>query len=50
MSDNYLLKMCFYDVFSKIMNYYDANVDIRQSTIPLGAKGLEEQMKYFGLS
>jgi Predicted aminoglycoside phosphotransferase len=50
MSDNYLLKMCFYDVFSKIMNYCDANVDIRQSTIPLGAKELERQMKYFGLS
>lgn len=49
MSDNYLLKMCFYDVFSKIMNYYDVNVDISHSTIPMGAKGLETQMRYLGL-
>jgi fructosamine-3-kinase len=49
LSDNYLLKMCFYELFSQIASHYDANVGIEESNIPQEIQVFEAQMKHFGI-
>lgn len=49
LSDNYLLKMSFYEVFSEIAHHYDAHIDIEPSYILQAARELEKQMEHFGL-
>jgi len=49
LSENFLLKMHFYELVSEINHYYDANIDINRSQITAVANALETQMKYFGL-
>ena len=49
LSDNYSLKMCFYELFTQIESHYDAHVDIKESNIPQEANVFEAQMKHFGI-
>lgn len=49
LSENFPLKMCFYELVSEINHYYDANVDVEFSQIPEAANKLEKQMNNFGL-
>jgi fructosamine-3-kinase len=47
-SGNFEIKMCFYELFTEIMHFYDAHVDMSNSNIPDQAKKLEMQMQLFG--
>lgn len=49
LSENYEIKKCFYEVFTELMHFYDANIDIGKSNIPAQAKKLETQMNLYGL-
>lgn len=49
LSENFILKNCFYELFSEIMHFYDADIDVNNSSIPEEAERLKHQMQYFGL-
>lgn len=48
LSENFHLKMCFYELFSEIMHYYDASI-LDCSSILEPAKRMEQQIEYFGI-
>lgn len=43
-SRNFAIKSCFYELFSEIMHFYDANVDASNSALPEQAARLEAAM------
>jgi len=49
LSENFPLKMYFYELVSEINHYYDAGVDVNHSQLNATATALETQMKNFGL-
>lgn len=48
-SENFWLKNSFYELFSEISHFHDANVDLKHSNIPAQAYELRKQMNDFGL-
>jgi len=44
LSENFTLKNSFYELFTEIMHFYDAAIDIAKSNIPSEAMNLKEQM------
>lgn len=48
-SENFELKVCFYELFTELMHFYDAGVDIYQSDIPNTALKMEELMNNYGV-
>ena len=48
-SENFDLKICFYELFSEIMHYHDAEVDLADSDIPATAAKLEALMAENGI-
>ncbi|MCL2427455.1 MAG: fructosamine kinase family protein [Oscillospiraceae bacterium] len=49
LSENFPLKLSFYELFSEITHFYDANVEIDYPRMTAEANELELQMKVFGL-
>ena len=49
LSSNFEIKNCFYELFTEIMHYYDADIDPAASGIPETARKLEIQMKKIGI-
>ncbi|MCL2426807.1 MAG: hypothetical protein FWD05_10790 [Oscillospiraceae bacterium] len=50
LSENFQLKLSFYELFSEITHFYDADVEIDYPRMIAEANELELQMKAFGLS
>ena len=49
LSDNCQIKTCFYELFTELMHYRDANIDISKSGIPAQAKRLAAAMDCYGI-
>jgi fructosamine-3-kinase len=49
LSENFSLKLSFYELFDHIAHYYDTNVEIDYPFMAALAKELEQQMQNFGL-
>ncbi len=48
-SGNFELKNSFYELFTEVMHFHDANVDLSSSNIPYQAACLKEQMERNGI-
>lgn len=49
LSENFDLKNSFYELFTEIMHYHDAGIDISKSNILRQAMNLKEQMLLYGI-
>ena len=51
LNENYKIKLFFYELFTEIMCYYDANIDIKIkiSEFEAEAKNLETEMINYGI-
>lgn len=49
LSENFHVKNCFYELFTEIMHFYDANIDTKQSRLPQAALALKRRMNRYGI-